>query len=49
MRNIREALAKMQQGLRPVIDTVVALEDLARGLERLESRRVFGKIIVTFE
>jgi alcohol dehydrogenase len=48
MRNIRDALAKMQQGLRPVIDTEVPLEDFARGLERLESRRVFGKIIVLF-
>jgi alcohol dehydrogenase len=48
MRNIREALAKMQDGLKPVIDTEVPLEDFARGLERLESRRVFGKIIVAF-
>ena len=48
MRNISDALAKMSQGLLPVIDTEVALEDFARGLERLESRQVFGKIIVTF-
>jgi NADPH:quinone reductase-like Zn-dependent oxidoreductase len=48
MRNIREALAKMQEGLKPVIDTEVPLEDFARGLERLESRRVFGKIVVSF-
>jgi len=48
MRNIRDALVKMQAGLRPVIDTQVDLADFARGLERLESRQVFGKIVVTF-
>ena len=48
LRNIRDALAKMQAGIRPVIDTEVALADFARGLERLESRRVFGKIVVNF-
>ena len=48
MRNIRESLAKMASGLTPVIDTEVALADFDRGLARLESRQVFGKIIVTF-
>ena len=48
LRNIRESLAKMAEGLLPVIDTEVALADFARGLARLESRQVFGKIIVTF-
>jgi alcohol dehydrogenase len=48
MRNIRESLAKMASGLSPVIDTEVALEDFERGLARLESRQVFGKIIVVF-
>jgi alcohol dehydrogenase len=48
MRNIRESLAKMQAGLLPVIDTEVALADFERGLARLESRQVFGKIIVMF-
>jgi len=48
MRNIRESLAKMAAGLSPVIDTEVALADVERGLARLESREVFGKIIVTF-
>jgi NADPH:quinone reductase-like Zn-dependent oxidoreductase len=47
MRNIREALAKMAGGLHPVIDTVLPLADFAKGLERLESRRVFGKMVVT--
>jgi alcohol dehydrogenase len=48
MRNIRESLAKMAEGLAPVIDTEVPLADFERGLARLESRQVFGKIIVTF-
>jgi alcohol dehydrogenase len=48
MRNVRNGLAKMAAGMKPVIDTEVALADFARGLERLESRQVFGKIIVRF-
>jgi alcohol dehydrogenase len=48
MRNIRESLAKMAEGLLPVIDTDIALADFERGLARLESRLVFGKIVVTF-
>jgi len=48
MRNIRESLAKMAAGLLPVIDIEVPLADFQSGLERLESRQVFGKIIVTF-
>jgi alcohol dehydrogenase len=48
MRNIRESLAKMAGGLLPVIDTEVALADFSRGLDRLESRQVFGKIVVNF-
>jgi alcohol dehydrogenase len=48
MRNIRDALAKMQNGLLPVIDSEIGVADLERGLARLESRQVFGKIIVRF-
>jgi alcohol dehydrogenase len=48
MRNIRESLAKMAGGLLPVIDTEVPLADFERGLARIESRQVFGKIIVHF-
>jgi alcohol dehydrogenase len=47
MRNIRESLAKMAAGLKPVVDTEVALEEFEHGLARLESRKVFGKIVVT--
>ena len=39
---------KMASGLLPVIDTEVALADFEQGLARLESRQVFGKIIVNF-
>jgi alcohol dehydrogenase len=48
MRNIRDSLAKMAGGLLPVIDTEVPLAELERGLARLESRQVFGKIVVRF-
>jgi NADPH:quinone reductase-like Zn-dependent oxidoreductase len=41
------ALARIKAGLRPVIDSRYTLEDVQKGLERLESRDVFGKIIVT--
>jgi alcohol dehydrogenase len=48
MRNIRESLAKMANGMLPVIDTEVPLAEFERGLARLESRQVFGKIVVGF-
>ncbi len=48
LRNIRESLAKMAGGLTPVIDTEVKLADFESALARLESRQVFGKIIVAF-
>ena len=48
MRNIADSLTKMANGLLPVIDTEVPLAEFERGLARLESRQVFGKIIVHF-
>jgi len=48
IRNVHESLAKMAAGLTPVIDTEVPLADFESGLARLEGRKVFGKIIVTF-
>jgi alcohol dehydrogenase len=48
MRNIRDSLAKMAGGMLPVIDTEVPLAAFERGLARLESRKVFGKVIVNF-
>jgi len=47
MRNIRESLDKMAAGMLPVIDTEVPVENFEHGLARLESRQVFGKIVVT--
>jgi len=48
MRNIRDSLSKMAAGMTPIIDTEVTLADFDRGLARLESRQVFGKVIVNF-
>jgi alcohol dehydrogenase len=48
MRNIRDSLSKIAAGVTPVIDTEVALADFEKGLARLESRQVFGKVIVNF-
>ena len=48
IRNLRDSLAKMAAGIaRPVIDTTIALDDIDAALSRMESRQVFGKIIVT--
>ena len=47
MRNIRESLDKMAGGMLPVIDTEVPIDNFEQGLARLESRQVFGKIVVT--
>lgn len=47
MRNITESLDKIAAGMTPVIDTEVPIEDVAAALKRMESRQVFGKIIVT--
>jgi alcohol dehydrogenase len=48
MRNIRDSLAKMANGITPVIDTEIGLADIERGIARLEGRQVFGKIVVMF-
>jgi NADPH:quinone reductase-like Zn-dependent oxidoreductase len=47
VRNVAEGLEKMAGGIAPVIDTQEPLEHYAEALHRLESRRVFGKIVVT--
>jgi alcohol dehydrogenase len=48
IRNIRTSLDKMAHGILPVIDSEIAVADFGDGLERLEGRRVFGKIVVRF-
>ena len=48
LRNIENALQKLASGIvKPVIDLEIPLEDIGKGLARLENRQVFGKIIVT--
>ena len=48
LRNLATVLGKMADGIaRPVIDSTIALADIDAALGRLESRDVFGKIIVT--
>jgi alcohol dehydrogenase len=48
IKNILTSLAKIAQGIRPVIDSEIAVADFGEGLARLEGRRVFGKIVVRF-
>jgi len=48
MKNIAESLDKMASGMLPVIDTEVPLDDVGSALKRMESRQVFGKIVVGF-
>lgn len=48
IRNIETSLEKLSKGtVQPVIDLEIPLEQIGKGLERLENRQVFGKIIVT--
>ena len=44
---IARALDRIAGGVRPVIDTFYPLEQFRAGLERLERRDVFGKLLVT--
>lgn len=48
IRNIEESLQKMADGITPVIDSVWDLDQYGEGLARLEERRVFGKVLITF-
>jgi NADPH:quinone reductase-like Zn-dependent oxidoreductase len=43
---LARALARIASGVKPVIDTVYGLEDFRAGVDRLEARDVFGKILV---
>ena len=50
MRNIADVLDKLAQGtMRPVIDTLLPLDDLETGLKRLRDRQVFGKFLLTLQ
>ncbi len=47
MENMADAMQKMARGLaEPVIDTECGFEDIAVALKRMETRDVFGKIIL---
>ena len=47
MENMANAMQKMAQGIvHPVVDTVVDFGDIEKALKRMESRDVFGKIIL---
>jgi NADPH:quinone reductase-like Zn-dependent oxidoreductase len=46
LRNLRDGLAKMATGLTPVIDSEYELSNFEKGLARLSTRDVFGKIVV---
>lgn len=48
IRNVRDGLVKMARGVKPAIDSEIGIGEYGSGLERLESRRVFGKIVVHF-
>src|SRR5947207_2101237 len=48
MRNIADSLDKMAVCIHATVDTEVALADFERALARMESRQVFGKILVAF-
>ena len=43
---IRRSLDRIASGVRPVIDTVYPLDKFRAGVDRLEQRDVFGKILV---
>ncbi len=43
---LSRALGRIAGGVRPVIDTVYGLHEFRAGLDRLEGRDVFGKILV---
>ena len=47
MENMANAMQKMAEGIvHPVVDTIVDFGDIEKALKRLESRDVFGKIIL---
>ena len=48
IRNIRDSLSKMAAGMSAIIDSEFPLTEFEKGLERLEGRRVFGKVIINF-
>ncbi|MGL4811081.1 MAG: zinc-binding dehydrogenase [Beijerinckiaceae bacterium] len=46
MKNIAQSLEKMASGMKPVLDSVLPLEQFQDALAKLENRKVFGKIVI---
>jgi alcohol dehydrogenase len=46
IRAIEDGMKRLKAGITPVIDTTVTLDNFNEGLARLETRQVFGKVIV---
>jgi NADPH:quinone reductase-like Zn-dependent oxidoreductase len=46
MSALTRALDRVASGVKPVIDTVYGLSDFRAGVDRLESRDVFGKLLI---
>jgi alcohol dehydrogenase len=49
VQNCKDSLQKMAAGLKPVIDTVIKLEEFPKAIERLRTRDVFGKIVARLD
>jgi alcohol dehydrogenase len=49
VQNCKDSLTKMAAGLKPVIDTVIKLEEFPKAIERLRGRDVFGKIVARLD
>ncbi|AGF74453.1 alcohol dehydrogenase [Bartonella australis AUST/NH1] len=50
IENMVNAMQKMAQGIvHPVIDTIVNFDDIDTALKRMESRNIFGKIILKLD
>ncbi|WP_174801150.1 zinc-binding dehydrogenase [Martelella limonii] len=50
MENMANAMQKMAQGVvHPVIDTLVDFDGIDKALERMESRQIFGKIVLQID
>ncbi len=50
MENMADAMQKMAQGIvHPVIDTEVTFGDIDKALARMESRQIFGKIVLRMD
>ncbi len=50
MENMANAMQKMARGIvHPVIDTEITFDGIATALERMESRQIFGKIVLRLD